>query len=108
MPLALIVDVAPRADHITVTVTGELDMETCPDVTKITEALSLDGKTLTVDLSAVTFMDSSGLNALLRLRSRAQTEAASLRLAGVPDQALRVLDLTGTRQLFTLSPPPHG
>ncbi|MBT1188048.1 STAS domain-containing protein [Streptomyces sp. CJ_13] len=87
-------------------VTGELDINTCPRVTETTDALPLHGQTLLVHLSAVTFMDSAALNMLLRLRHRAHAEGGTLKLCGASDQTLQVLDITGTRSLFALSPGP--
>ncbi|GLX17566.1 hypothetical protein Slala02_03930 [Streptomyces lavendulae subsp. lavendulae] len=100
------VDVALRPDSaaVTVTVRGELDLATCPRVVRATETIPLEGRTLTLELSAVTFMDPSGLNMLLGLRERARAEGGALYLAGVPDQARTVLDLTGTGDLFPLRP----
>ncbi|MFI5639458.1 STAS domain-containing protein [Streptomyces goshikiensis] len=85
-------------------ITGALDMDTCPRVTATTRTVSLDGRTLVLDFSAVTFMDSSGLNMLLTLRNRAEAEQGTLELRGLPSQSLRLLDITGTRDLFTLTP----
>ncbi|MFJ4862844.1 MULTISPECIES: STAS domain-containing protein [unclassified Streptomyces] len=86
------------------TVSGALDMDTVPHITAATDPLTFGGRTLVLDLAAVTFMDSSGLNALLLLRSRAEAEQGALELRGLPDQALRLLDITGARALFTLTP----
>lgn len=90
--------------RIVLTITGTLDMDTCPHITVTTDSLALGGLTLVLDLSAVTFIDSSGLNTLLTLRNRAKVEQGTLELCGLPDQALRLLDITGTRDLFTLTP----
>nr|WSX53766.1 STAS domain-containing protein [Streptomyces sp. NBC_00974] len=98
------VHVTVNAGRAVVTVTGSLDMDTCPRVTATTDALTLHGQILTLDLSAVTFIDSSALNMLLNLRNRAHAEDGALELRGVPAQAMRVLDITGTRDLFALSP----
>ncbi|MCX4547030.1 STAS domain-containing protein [Streptomyces sp. NBC_01565] len=98
------VHVTEHAGWAVVTVAGSLDMDTCPYVTETTDALTLRGHALTLDLSAVTFVDSSALNMLLILRNRAHAEDGTLELRGVPAQALRVLDITGTRDLFALSP----
>ncbi|MFE2327145.1 STAS domain-containing protein [Streptomyces sp. NPDC059385] len=98
-------DIAVRAHpkRTIVTLAGTIDMDTCPYFTQVINALHLDGRTLALDLTALTFMDSSGLNAFLALRQRAETEGGSLELVCVPQQALRVLDLTGTR-----TPPPNA
>ncbi|WP_405976908.1 STAS domain-containing protein [Streptomyces sp. NBC_00158] len=74
---------------------GELDTAAAPDLIEPTNALTLTGLELTVDMPTVTFMDSGGLNTLLRLRRRACGEAATLRLCGVRVQALRVDDVPG-------------
>ncbi|MFD4925042.1 STAS domain-containing protein [Streptomyces goshikiensis] len=104
LPIRLDLDVSTQPDVTVVTLAGELDMTTCPYVTQATDTLALKGQTLALDLSALTHMDSSGLNMLLTLRNRARDEHGVLHLLGVPRQALRVLDLTGTRSLFTLRP----
>ncbi|MFJ7154364.1 STAS domain-containing protein [Streptomyces sp. NPDC101118] len=101
------IDVSTRPGHLVLAVAGELDFETCPGVSRVTEVLPLRGQTLTVDLSSVTFIDSSGLHLLLALRRRADREGASLELAGVPQHALRMLELAGARGLFTVIPAPH-
>ncbi|MFE2927925.1 STAS domain-containing protein [Streptomyces goshikiensis] len=98
------VTATPSGPRTVVTVTGALDMDTCPRVTATTDTLTLDGNTLVLDLLAVTFMDSSGLNMLLALRNRAEAEQGTLELRGLREQVLRLLDITGTRDLFTFAP----
>ncbi|MFF4006597.1 STAS domain-containing protein [Streptomyces sp. NPDC001717] len=73
-------DIAVRAHpkRTIVTLAGTIDMDTCPYFTQVINALHLDGRTLVLDLTALTFMDSSGLNAFLALRQRAETEGGSL------------------------------
>ncbi|MEU2157677.1 STAS domain-containing protein [Streptomyces sp. NPDC019396] len=94
------VSVSQSPHRIVVTPTGELDIDTCPYVTQATEGLALRDTTLTVDMSSVSFMDSSSLNMLLRLRLRAQAEGGTLELCGLRQQAQRVLEITGAKELF--------
>ncbi|MEU6867705.1 STAS domain-containing protein [Streptomyces sp. NPDC046876] len=96
--------VRTHPDKTVVTLAGEIDLDTSSQVTEATAALPLEGHVLVLDLSGVTFMDSTGLNLLLALRARAQAEGGRLELTGVPRQALHVLELTGTRHLFALHP----
>ncbi|OLZ69600.1 hypothetical protein AVW11_09955 [Streptomyces amritsarensis] len=98
-PLDLGVAVSPG--RTVLTVGGELDMDTAPHLTEAFDLLDLHQR-LILDLSGVTFIDSCGLNTLLTLRHRVSLTGGSLELGGLPDQALRLLDLTGTRHLFTL------
>ncbi|MFJ7158777.1 STAS domain-containing protein [Streptomyces sp. NPDC101118] len=97
------VHVTETPERTVVVVAGELDLSTSAHVTQATDALVLTGRTLSVDLAAVPFIDSSGLNMLLTLRRRAEQEHAGLELRGLGRQALRLLDLTGSRDLFHLS-----
>ncbi|MGW2587906.1 STAS domain-containing protein [Streptomyces virginiae] len=94
----------PTGPRIVLTITGALDMDTVAHITTATDPLTLEGRTLVLDLAAVTFIDSSGLNTLLILRNRVEAEQGTLELRGLPDQALRLLDITGARALFTLTP----
>ncbi|MFD5514054.1 STAS domain-containing protein [Streptomyces sp. NPDC127051] len=98
------VDVTVHPGRTVICVTGDLDTDTSPYVTEALDALTLYGQVLALDLSAVTFMDSSALNMLLTLRTRAHAEDAVLELYGVPEQGLRLFDITGARDLFTLHP----
>ncbi|WP_405977589.1 STAS domain-containing protein [Streptomyces sp. NBC_00158] len=98
------IDVAMRPGGAVVTVTGDLDLATCPHLIRATDTIPLEGRMLTLELSAVTFMDSTGLNMLLGLRERARAEGGTLDLAGLPEQARNVLDHTSTSDLFALRP----
>ncbi|MFE5488903.1 STAS domain-containing protein [Streptomyces virginiae] len=98
--------IAVSTDRTILTVSGELDMDTAPHLTDAADALDLHGHTLALDLSAVTFIDSSGLNVLLALRHRVGLAGGSLELIGLCEQPLHLLDLTGTRDLFTLRTGP--
>ncbi|MFD9338331.1 STAS domain-containing protein [Streptomyces sp. NPDC060028] len=100
----LTIDTTAQKGRTVLTITGSLDMDSCPHITAATDILVLEGHALALDLSGVTFMDSSGLNMLLNLRNRTQAENCALELSGLPDQPLRVLDITGARDLFILRP----
>ncbi|MFI8103759.1 STAS domain-containing protein [Streptomyces sp. NPDC086023] len=104
MPGAIHTDTTTRPDRVVLAVSGELDMGSCTRLSTLTDALILSGRTLALEMSAVTFLDSSGLHLLLTLRNRALAQGGRLELHCVPHQAQRVLDLTGTRHLFTLRP----
>ncbi|MFD5891968.1 STAS domain-containing protein [Streptomyces sp. NPDC060334] len=95
------VDVTMKNDRAVMAVAGELDVNTIPYIMEATDALAL-GQPLTLDLSGVTFMDSSALNMLLILRDRAHTEGGMVELRKVTAQTLRLLERTGTRPLFSL------
>jgi anti-sigma B factor antagonist len=57
-----------------------------------------------VDLSGVSFVDSSGLRELLRARMECERLGGRLVLACVPPVLDRLLDLTGTTAMFVVEP----
>jgi anti-anti-sigma factor len=83
-----------------VAVAGELDTSTAADAYDYTADLASSHPLLIMDLSEVTFCDSSGYNALLRLRRRA-TQADGLLVLAAPPAAIRhLLTLTGGQNAF--------
>ncbi|WP_228974421.1 STAS domain-containing protein [Streptomyces sp. DH12] len=83
-----------------IAVTGEMDLTTCPRVDEACTVLPVGGKTLRLDLSGVPFMDSTGLNLLLRLRRRVRDDGSRLVLAGLQPQPRHLLHLTEAYALF--------
>ena len=74
---------------------GELDTDTARYLDAVVD--DLDGEPVVLDLAAVTFIDSSGIRALLRARQRHR----DLRIENPSPQAGKVLEMTGlTHVLF--------
>ena len=57
---------------------------------------------LTMDLSGVSFMDSSGIAVVLRAHRRMAALGGSLIVTGVPAQARKVFDAAGVPRLVTM------
>lgn len=90
------------SNAVVVSVCGELDLATASHVEAALSAhLRNPPRTLTIDLSAVTFIDCAGLNVLLRARIHALHSHTALHLGPVSRQVARLLTLTGTLALFT-------
>ncbi|MCG6500010.1 STAS domain-containing protein, partial [Kitasatospora sp. A2-31] len=79
---------------------GEIDLDTAPDLhDQLTRALT-EHREVVLDLTEVTFMDCSGLNAIVNARNRADRQGAHLVLRGIGRPVARLLALTGlTRRL---------
>jgi anti-sigma B factor antagonist len=88
--------VAARADggRVALTVTGELDMATSHLLTDLAAAAtdSPRCRVVELDLRGVTFLDSSGLRALVRLRLNASTSGRAFRITGRSRPVDRLLD----------------
>lgn len=80
---------------------GDLDMATAP-ILRENLARVEDGGAVTImlDLSEVTFIDSSGLKEFLEARSRARDNGHRLLMSGASPAAQRLFELTGTRFLL--------
>ena len=83
---------------------GEIDLSAVDDVTaqgkKALADANLKGR-LVLDLSQTTFLDSSGVGALVRLRNIALAEGGPrLELKPGPPNVMRVLDLVGLADAF--------
>ena len=63
-----------------------------------------EGSDVIVDLQNSSFCDSTGLNALLAAREEARNRGHHLLLATPSHQMIRLLELTGSADLFTLLP----
>lgn len=73
---------------------GEIDLATAPDLRQaLAEAVDRPGPRLVVDLTAVTFMDSSGLNLLLGAWRATQAFGGDIRLVGACNGVRRVIDI---------------
>ena len=87
-----------------VRVIGELDLSTSPRIE--TDLLRLIheglGRRLVLDLSELTFLDSTGLRALWRTRQHAQAAGAQLYISAASDSVMRVLKVTKLDRVFSL------
>lgn len=85
-----------------VTVSGEVDIASKAD---LAAALAATGDRLLVDLSAVTFMESAGLAALVAARHAVNGHGERLAIVCLPGgRVRRLLDLTGVDELFVTYP----
>ncbi|GAA2087917.1 STAS domain-containing protein [Actinomadura alba] len=87
-----------------VTVTGELNLFTSERLSPATQAAAGDHTHVVLDLSAVPFCDSSGLNALIILYRSLHGAGGSLSLAAVPERLMRLLHTTGVQRLIPTYP----
>jgi anti-sigma B factor antagonist len=91
-------DVTTDMTHGGVTVVrpqGRLNMAAAPQLRAVLSDLAADGRArIVVDLSAVTFIDSSGLGALIGGLKQARQSDGDLRIAAPTEQVLTVLGLT--------------
>ncbi|WP_371502851.1 STAS domain-containing protein [Kitasatospora sp. NBC_00374] len=92
--------------HTLATVRGEIDFDGAPALQRDLARVLADSPThLDLDLSAVSFLDCAGLNALLRTRRNATATGCALRIRAAGPRVRRVMDTTDTTELFGLRRP---
>jgi anti-sigma B factor antagonist len=91
---------------VVVAISGEIDMETAPIAWQsIVEALAnCDGRVV-VDLSEVSFIDSQGINALLRVYRDCGIDDGRLAVRSPQSQARKVFEITGLDKIIPIDPP---
>ena len=91
-----------RGGSAIVRLVGELDLAEVEPLQAELERLCSNGlSALTVDLSGLEFLDSTGLHVLLRLRSRCESQQLALRLVPGPASVQRLFRITGTDTQFS-------
>ena len=92
------------------TLGGEIDLSVSDTLhTVIAGHLSTDATAgVVVDLERVTFLDSSGISALVRGRNLAEQHAVLFRVVNARDKVLEVLELTGLSEHLGLDEIPAG
>jgi len=69
---------------------------------RVRRVLSTGHRELVLDLGAVTFMDSTGLGTLLRIANECPPRGIRLTLRAVSPQVRRLMEVTGTQDIFTV------
>lgn len=89
-----------------VTAMGELDIATAPMLLERMNDLPIGTTSVIVDLSAVTFLDSTALGALIACEKRLEngTDRASVHLVISRAEILKLFDITGLSDVFPITP----
>jgi anti-sigma B factor antagonist len=86
-----------------VVATGEIDMASAPALWEaMSEAIATGQGDVIVDLSGVTFIDSQGLNVLLRAYKMLSPEGRGVCLRSPRPQTRQALEVSGVASVFTV------
>ncbi|MFI0240617.1 STAS domain-containing protein [Streptomyces sp. NPDC016845] len=90
---------------VVLTVAGELDHHTAPEVTQVLQQTPFTPDTpVVLDLAGLTYCDSTGITVLVSAYNRSRESGTPLVLAAVRDDLMRVLQIVGLDQIFTFRP----
>jgi len=93
----------PGSDRYVLTVSGEVDLATSPYLdAAIIAALDSGAGSIVVDLTEVSFMDSSGLGVIVRGLKRCREADKDLDLVITNERVLKVFGITGLDQVIPI------
>lgn len=94
-------------DDVRICFSGEIDLSNSDQVdTAVTEALRSHLRRLDVDLAEVRFIDSSGIHALMRCRTRAIEAGCSFAVGNAQPMIYRVLEVSGVVEALAVTRCP--
>jgi anti-sigma B factor antagonist len=98
----IIIRVVPATQQLTVCVAGRLTVDSSPHLRSMLLALLRRGTApfVVIDLSALSYLDTSGVATLLEALKAARQNSLKLRLAGISGQARRLAEITQLDAIF--------
>jgi anti-sigma B factor antagonist len=100
---ALQLEVTNPGPHVIIRIAGEVDLASSARLATTLDQFVNDGaSTVTLDLSRVTFFDSSGIRVLVRATHDLAETGHPLELATPSPAVRRVLEMAGVLDLFTV------
>ncbi len=105
-PELLRVTVEPLEDGRLIRAVGEVDLSTAAALRRELAAARLETDTVLLDLSEVTFIDSTGLHLLLEASHRSAITDWSFFVVRPSEAVRRLIELSGTADLLTVVERP--
>jgi anti-sigma B factor antagonist len=103
--MSLTVQPEQRGNVVVVSVAGELDMATAPQLQDQISDLLEKGRTrLVFDLAEVSFCDSTGLSVFVRAKNHCDAAGGVVRLAAPQRAVLRILEVSGLVEVLRTYP----
>ncbi len=99
------IHIEEHGDTLRIIIAGELDLATVPQLNaQLALAEAGDSRLIVMDLERVSFIDSSGLRALLEAEARSRQNGSRLRITPGNSQAEKLFKLTGTHDRLHFLP----
>jgi anti-sigma B factor antagonist len=97
-----VASITEQSGRTVVALSGEIDMEEAPKVRRVLLDSMKQKRDIMVDLSQVTYIDSSGIANLIEGLQAARKQKNDLALVSVSQRARRVLELARLDKVFTI------
>lgn len=94
--------VKEEPDATVVSFAGDIDLQTSPDARQVLLEAVARGRHVFVDLSKVTYTDSSGIASLVEAFQKARERDCGFSLVAVTEPVMKVLRLARLETVFTI------
>jgi anti-sigma B factor antagonist len=105
-PPQFAIDVDVSSKLHTITLAGEMDMAGAPELAAVISGICAnEQRTVVIDLRNLTFIDSSGLQALVRAHQDCLARGYELRVIPGPENVHRLFEITGMNETLPFTDP---
>lgn len=101
----LTIDVTSTSEARTVVLSGEADLLGAPSIESALTDAANDAERITLDLRNLTFIDSSGLRALMRGHEQCVARGVQLHVIRGPENVQRLFELSGMHEILPFRDP---
>ncbi len=91
-----------EGEKLTFALDGRLDTTTAPQLQDALIPAFGEAKDITLDFTQLAYVSSAGLRVLLIGQKEAKKTGASMKLCGVSDEVMEVLEMTGFSNMLTI------
>ncbi|GIN93465.1 anti-sigma factor antagonist [Siminovitchia terrae] len=103
------IEIKEKDNIFYVQLTGEIDAYTAPRVKeKLMEAAKGDSVKLNIDLSNVSYMDSTGLGVFVGVFKQLRANNGYMELTGMTERLQRLFDITGLADVMNINTEVEG
>jgi anti-sigma B factor antagonist len=104
-PEFAITEQGSQAGHHVIAVRGEIDLFTAPELKQaLTDAIEGGQRRVAIDLTEVSFLDSTALGVLIGAVKRLRSRGGALAIVNTEPSIAKTFEITGLDQIFTIVP----
>jgi anti-sigma B factor antagonist len=104
-PEFAITEQGSEAGHHVIAARGEIDLFTAPELKQVlTDAIEGGERRIAIDLSEVSFLDSTALGVLIGAVKRLRSRGGALAIVNTDSSIAKTFEITGLDQIFTIRP----
>jgi anti-sigma B factor antagonist len=97
-----VIEITQPGPPAVMAIAGEVDLATAPRLKEVLVQVIDQAKTVILDLSGATYMDSTGLGVLIGSLKHAREVGGDVKLAGLVPKVRRVFSITGVDKVFEI------